>query len=59
MSGSWLLVIGVPSHCATFQAELTLALAASWGQNLPSVRNFLSNGQDIGKMIQELERSLQ
>jgi hypothetical protein len=34
-------------------------LAASWGQNLPSVRNFLSNGQDIGKMIQELERSLQ
>jgi hypothetical protein len=34
-------------------------LAASWGQNLPSVRKFLSNDQDIGKMIQELERSLQ
>jgi hypothetical protein len=34
-------------------------LAASWGENLPSVRDFLSNGLDIRKMIQELERSLQ
>jgi hypothetical protein len=34
-------------------------LAASWGVNLPAVRNFLNNDQDIGKTFQELERSFQ
>jgi SNF2-related domain/Helicase conserved C-terminal domain len=33
-------------------------LAASWGDVLPVVRHFLSDSQDVAKMIQELGRSL-
>jgi hypothetical protein len=48
MSDSWLLIIGVPSHCATSQAELT-SVDLNSDVDLPFLETLMTLSDDTAR----------